>query len=215
MMGYLLLFIVLALVGFALYSWFMQGSTPDDREDRWWIFEKQSGPFHWRKRWMGTYADPFDENEETMANIRVKQKHNDRDEDKLVLWDPGKIYHVGQEIFAVRKDKSTVYLSTAPTNEEGAYYKIVAKSTENEHDYPADKWIIEPSLDLMSNIRVKQRLEDWDDVSMMYFVKRVVMTKDNRGNIRITLYNKYNKKVVVLVDREVNWKRLKEIWGNE
>lgn len=52
-MGWLITIVVLGLVGFGIYSWLMQGSSGDDRNDKWWIFERQSGPFYWRKRWMG------------------------------------------------------------------------------------------------------------------------------------------------------------------
>ena len=98
-MGWLLLIVILALGGYALYSFFMQGESADDREV-WWMPGRESGPFYWRKRWMGELRakneaaiseerakrlveeatsiiqDEYDQ----VANIRVKQKQSDWDD---------------------------------------------------------------------------------------------------------------------------------------
>ena len=100
-MGYVILFVVLGLIGFALYSWYMNSTSIDDRDDSWWIFGRKSGPFYWRKRWMGknddTIADLYDDKikrgledakagrvsqKDWKGNIRVKQKQDDWDDIK-------------------------------------------------------------------------------------------------------------------------------------
>lgn len=53
-MGWLILVGVLGLIGYALYVWSGNSDSVDDREDGGWSFsERRSGPFYWRKRWMG------------------------------------------------------------------------------------------------------------------------------------------------------------------
>ena len=94
-MGTLLIIIVLALGGFALFAWYMQGYSADDRSDKWWIFERQSGPFYWRKQWMRADEKTFEEHKaeyeqakfedemqklDLTSNIRVKQKQEDWDD---------------------------------------------------------------------------------------------------------------------------------------
>lgn len=113
-MGYIILFIIIVIAIFAIVAWFMQQTSPDDRDDAWWIPGRTSGPFYWRKRWMG---------------------HNER---------------MSHDEFWAQVDQQDTFQEPRPT----------------------------------SNIRAKQKHDDWDDVKTMYYVRELNIKEDNLGNVR-------------------------------
>lgn len=97
-MGVLIFIIIFLFLAFGLYAWYVNSDSIDDRDNNWFIFERQSGPFYWREKWM-KYEDqkevydklkneavgrkPAQDGdllEKAVGNIRVKQRYEDWDD---------------------------------------------------------------------------------------------------------------------------------------